>query len=122
MFLASMFEFEKLETFRQSVEFYQELRKGPLNSKSLERYEKDQLGRSALSVVANIAEGNGVRSKKSKANYLRIAGGSLTESAALLILFKEIGLIAQGHFKDLYSRAERISRMLMALIRYNQKD
>jgi four helix bundle protein len=121
-FLASMFDFEKLDVFNYSVEYYKELRKEVLKSKDLERYEKDQIGRSALSTVANIAEGNGVFSQKAKSNYFRISRGSLSESVGLLIVFKKIGVISEQTFTPLYKKAERISKILLALIKNAQSD
>ncbi len=53
----------------------------------------DQVGRSALSIVANIAEGSGSRSDKARKNYYAIARASLFENVALLdVLLKEFNL------------------------------
>jgi four helix bundle protein len=51
---------------------------------SLNRIVKDQLERASLSVVLNIAEAGGRRSRRDKARYYAIARGSATETAALL--------------------------------------
>lgn len=45
---------------------------------------RDQLERASLSVVLNIAEAGGRRSRRDKARYYAIARGSATEVAALL--------------------------------------
>lgn len=50
----------------------------------LNRIVKDQLERASLSVVLNIAEAGGRRSRRDKARYHAIARGSATEVAALL--------------------------------------
>jgi len=51
---------------------------------TLNRIIKDQLERASLSVVLNIAEAGGRRSRREKARYYAIARGSATEVAALL--------------------------------------
>lgn len=51
---------------------------------SLNRIVRDQLERASLSVVLNIAEAGGRRSRRDKARYYMIARGSATEVAALL--------------------------------------
>jgi four helix bundle protein len=51
---------------------------------TLNRVVKDQLERASLSVVLNIAEAGGRRSRRDKARYYAIARGSATETAALL--------------------------------------
>jgi four helix bundle protein len=50
----------------------------------LHRIVRDQLERASLSVVLNIAEAGGRRSRRDKARYYMIARGSATEVAALL--------------------------------------
>ena len=51
---------------------------------ALQRIVRDQLERASLSVVLNIAEAGGRRSRRDKARYYTIARGSATEVAALL--------------------------------------
>jgi len=51
---------------------------------ALNRIVKDQLERASLSVVLNIAEAGGRRSRRDKARFYAIARGSATEVAALL--------------------------------------
>ena len=51
---------------------------------TLNRIVKDQLERASLSVVLNVAEACGRRSRRDKARYYAIARGSATEVAALL--------------------------------------
>jgi len=75
----------------------------------------EQLGRAALSVCANIAEGAGEFSGDAKASFYRIACRSATECAAILDASKKIGIadkhvVAEGRAKLL-----RIVSMLIKL-------
>ncbi len=80
-------------------------------------FEKDQLGRSALSVVANIAEGNGAHSSKAKANYFRIARGSISEAAAILSVLFDCDILTKDDYSNLHDLAGEISKMLYSLMR-----
>jgi len=67
-------------------------------------YLADQLGRAALSIVLNIAEGAGEFSKKGKARFYRMALRSTTEWAAIMDVCKILGLIdehAESQARDL---------------------
>ena len=54
-----------------------------------------QLRRAAISVPANIAEGNGRKTRKDYVNFLRIAQGSLREVQTYLLFVVETRLIEQ---------------------------
>jgi len=79
-----MLAHEKLDVYRCATEYI--ARVGPLldalpaGSAAI----RDQLERASLSVVANIAEGAGLRTPKEKSRHYAIARGSAMECAALL--------------------------------------
>ena len=77
------FGFEKLEVYKLALNFVDEARLLSRKYPSEEYYEMArQLRRSSVSVVLNIAEGSGKRTKKDFANFIRTAIGSLLESVA----------------------------------------
>ena len=77
----------------------------------------DQLNRAALSIAANIAEGNGRFTKPDRRNFFGIARGSVQECVPLLELATRRQLISEAtHFK-LKDQLEEIARMLTGLIR-----
>ena len=82
-----------------------------------ERYGlTSQIRRSAVSICANLAEGN----KKSQKDYLRfidISQGSLEETKYYLILSKDLGYIPPETFDQFFGCSEDIGRMLNALSR-----
>src|SRR5688572_14114004 len=53
-------------------------------AEGLHHIVRDQLERASVSIVLNVAEGGGRRSRREKARFYAIARGSATEVAALL--------------------------------------
>ncbi|MFM8727987.1 MAG: four helix bundle protein, partial [Planctomycetaceae bacterium] len=76
----------------------------------------DQLNRAALSISANIAEGNGRFTKPERKNFFGIARGSIQECVPLLELARSRGLLTADDHEALKSQREEISRMLSGLI------
>src|SRR5260221_9924061 len=79
---------------------------------------KDQIRRAAVSIMANIAEGHGRRSNIEFANFLNIARGSVAEVQSHLYVAKGLQYIENTEFERMYSSAEEVSRMTLALARY----
>jgi four helix bundle protein len=76
---------------------------------------RDQLRRSCVSIMANIAEGHGRHSDKEFANFLNMAQGSAAEAQSHLYLALDLGYIDQACFSELYSSLEEISKMIKGL-------
>ena len=76
-----------------------------------------QIRRAAVSVPANIAEGQGRQHTKEFLNFLSIARGSLMEVETHLILSQRVGLIDQPTLDALLKTSDEISRMLSGLRR-----
>src|SRR5690348_1780202 len=55
-----------------------------------------QCNRSAISVVANLAEGSSRQNPKDQAHFSEIAYGSLMELACLLVLSVDVGILAES--------------------------
>ena len=78
----------------------------------LNRIVKDQLERASLSVVLNIAEAAGRRSRRDKARFYAIARGSATEVAALLDVLALRRLASPAQIRSGRRLAIRIVQML----------
>ncbi len=76
-----------------------------------------QIRRSASSIPANIAEGNGRDNRGDYIHFLRIAQGSLKELETHLLLSTEVGLSATNNIDPLLMNCDRLGRMLRSLIR-----
>ncbi len=83
-----------------------------------ERYRlTDQLCRAAASVPTNIAEGKGRGSLAEFRQFLVIARGSIEETRYLLLLAKDLGLLAPEAHTQLEASYTEISKMTNALLR-----
>ena len=79
---------------------------------------KDQLGRSALSIASNIAEGYERSSVKERAHFLKIAKGSSGEAWTQLLIGVEAGFIDRAKGLQAAGEAKEISKMLYGLVKY----
>ena len=78
-----------------------------------------QMRRTAVSIVCNIAEGQGRWTRPDYRRFLLIARGSAFELEAQLIIAQDIGYIED--VEELTERAIEITRMLNGLLRYVAK-
>ena len=76
-----------------------------------------QIRRAAVSVPANIAEGNGRRSLGDYLRFLSIANGSLTERRTLLLFAHGLGHLGDADLRRLDEGIDRTGRLLGGLIR-----
>ncbi len=75
-------------------------------------YLVDQLNRAALSIVANIAEGNGRWHVKDRKSFFWIARGSTQECVAILEVCRRRELIALEIHEAFRDDLERIGKMI----------
>lgn len=74
-----------------------------------------QLIRAAISIPANIAEGNSRGTRKDYANFVSIARGSVAELETLLLLSRDIGLSALTDIDMALRKTDEVGRMLTGL-------
>lgn len=115
-----MFLFEKLNVYQKSLEFAERLSILTDNLPKGQGYIIDQLQRAALSVPANIAEGNGRHHMKERLNFFWIARGSAFECVPILELCFRKGLIDKAQHAELKMELESITKMLSGLIESNK--
>jgi len=99
----------KAKTFNLNVQKF--LLKGKLDNAM-----RNQLRRSSLSIVLNIAEGSGRKTKADKRNFFIIARGSAFESVAIFDILKDEGVLEEVDFQIFYSLCEELSKMLYSMI------
>ena len=66
---------------------------------------RDQIRRSAISIMANISEGHGRKSDKEFANFLNYAHGSVAETQSHLYIASDLGHLRNDEFNGLYGLA-----------------
>ncbi len=76
---------------------------------------RDQIRRSSISVMANIAEGFGRRSNNEFSNFLNIAHGSAAETQSHLYIALDLDYLSKSDFDELYKLYDENSRMIMSL-------
>ena len=111
------FAFEKLQFYQKSILFADNV---CTLTKDFPRgfyFLVDQLNRAALSISANIAEGNGRYTKADRKNFFIIARGSVQECLPLLELAIRQGLLESERQKGLKADLEEIARMIAGLIK-----
>ena len=79
------------------------------------RVLQDQLERASLSVVCNIAEGAGRRSRKDKRRIYAIARGSAAEIGAIVDVLRLRHLAPEGQCRSARSLALRVVQLLTKL-------
>lgn len=83
---------------------------------------RDQMKRAAISIMANIAEGHGRRTRTEFANFLNIARGSAIELQSHLYVALDLGYINEAEFNDNYLMLDEISKMTVSLSKYLRND
>lgn len=81
---------------------------------------RDQIRRSTVSIMANIAEGFGRRTNREFANFLVIAHGSAAETQSHLYIALDLKYIDQDVFDAIYHLLDEVSRMTMGLCKHLQ--
>jgi four helix bundle protein len=108
--------FEDLVVWRKARRLAAEIHDACAAGRKVHDYAlTDQLRRSAISVVSNIAEGFERKQAGSFAQFLAYAKGSCAEIRAQLYLARDVGWLPPGEFGKLMDLAEEMGRMLGAL-------
>ena len=77
----------------------------------------NQARRAAVSVSANIAEGQGRRGAAEMVHQLSMAGGSLHELETHLLIAQRLGYLSQAALAPLLAQTDEVGRLLSGLIR-----
>ncbi|WP_317898793.1 four helix bundle protein [Aurantibacillus circumpalustris] len=83
---------------------------------------KDQVRRSAVSVMANIAEGFDRRGDKEFARFLNISKGSLSETKSHLYVALDVDYINEDTLNVLAEKIDEIGKLISGLINYLKKE
>ena len=121
--MSSLKCFEDLEVWQKSREFAKEIytisRESHLSRDFILR---DQIIRSAVSIISNIAEGFERGGTGEFIQFLSVAKGSAGELRSQLYIVLDQGYIDENKFKELIEMNTAISRMISRLIEYLRKS
>lgn len=116
-------KFEELQVFQEAHKLtlmvYKSTSKFP---RSEEFGLRSQMRRSAVSVAANIVEGNSRSHKKEFLQFLYIVNGSLEETKYHILLAKDLNYIFGEEYQVLHAQAELVGKLLKGLINYCKKS
>ena len=78
----------------------------------------DQLQRSAVSIMTNIAEGFARYNRKDFMRFLNYAQSSAAELKSLLYIVQDSGWVSANTISNLQNNSEKVKSMILGLINY----
>jgi four helix bundle protein len=114
--MGSISRIEDFEVWRKSRELVNFVFKITSDDKfNKEFFLKDQLKRSAISIMSNIAEGYGRGGNKEFIQFLYNANGSLNELKSQIYISRDAGLIEETDLNISFDLLKQIELMIKAL-------
>ena len=110
------FMFEKLKVYQKAFDFADQVAELTEDFPRGYGFLADQFNRAALSVAANLAEGNGRFTKADRHNFFIIARGSTQECIPLLELARRRKLLQPDDHSEMRAHLESIAKMISGLI------
>ncbi|MGH7143067.1 MAG: four helix bundle protein [Planctomycetota bacterium] len=116
------FMFERLDVYQKSVDVAFDVTNLCQTFPKGFGFLSFQFCRAALSISANIAEGNGRFSKLDRRNFFIIARGSVQECLPMLAVARRMNLIDDEFQKKIRGDLQDLAKMLSGLIRRNDPE
>lgn len=112
-------KFEDIKAWRKARELMKEIYRTSSVGKFAKDWSlKDQIRRSSVPTMSNIAEGFNRQSDKEFIRFLYIAKGSTAEVQSQLHVAFKLDYISKKQFESLYNRAEEITKLTSGFINY----
>ena len=116
-------KFEDLTVWQSSRELVKTIYNSTNNTKFKKDFSLiDQIRRSSVSVMANIAEGFGRNSNKEFAHFLNISHASIAETQSHIYIALDLQYINNEDFEIICDKCNEISKMLHSLQNYLLKN
>lgn len=111
--------FEDLEVWQKARELIRDIYKLTVGQKFSKDFGlKEQIQRSAVSIMSNIAEGFERKTAKEFIQFLYIAKGSSGELRSQLYVAYDLGYSTDEDFNKCLSKSEQISKSIGGFIKY----
>jgi four helix bundle protein len=121
--MATFQKFEEIKVWQKAREVTKKIYQISSGEKFSRDYGlRDQIRRDSVSIMSNIAEGNGRKTNKDFANFLVLSHGSAAEVQSHLYVALDLNYISKDDFSILYQQLEEISKMTMALAQHLLKN
>lgn len=112
-----MFDFEKLDVYQEIRDANRKVLSYLNSNESLPGYIRENFKQQTMSILLSLAEGTGRMSRQEKKEYYTAARGNVFNCVALLQTLIDLNLIDYLLYEDFYQGYERISKMLLGMIR-----
>jgi four helix bundle protein len=117
--MAKVKKFEEIQSWKRARSLTKEIYRATLTGSFAKDFGlKDQMRRSAVSMLSNIAEGFERGGDKEFLQFLAIAKGSAGELRAQLYVAFDQQYLAQKQFESLSQEATEISQLISGFMRY----
>ena len=117
--MAGFKKFEEIKAWQKARKATNEVYQMTSDGKFIKDFGlRDQIRRSCVSIMANIAEGQGRHSDKEFANFLNFAHDSIAETQSHLYIALDLQYLTEDEFKNVYDLLEEIAKMIMALMKH----
>lgn len=112
------FRFRKFQVFQDAKRLHKEIviLTGTFSTRYY--YLVDQVRRSSLSVVLNIAEGSSKQSDKDFNRFIAMSLGSVDETITCLEVAKDLGIVTESKFSFFEKEYESVSKQLGGLSKF----
>jgi four helix bundle protein len=113
-----MTDHRKLLVWQKAVALTEEVYRATTTLPSTERFGLvTQMRRASVSIPSNIAESCGRSSRRDRARFLEVAGGSILELETQLEVSRRLAYISNDVFQKLIRQTSEVGRMLNGLKR-----
>jgi four helix bundle protein len=117
-----MFDFEKLDLYQVIREQNTKVLRFILGQNELDPFLLEQWKKTSLDIVLNLAEGTGRMANTEKKSYITASRGGVFAAVALLDIVHQLDFVDDDTYRDFYDGYEKISKMLLGMIRsYSQQ-
>jgi four helix bundle protein len=111
-----MFNFEKLETWQEAINFAAVVYALTRSFPDQERFGlTNQMRRAAVSISSNLDEGSSRSSRSDFARFVEIATGLVFEVVSQSFIGRNQRFLTEGQFLKVYAAAEKQGKMLSGL-------
>ena len=117
--MAKIEKFEDIKSWKMAREVVRKIYKASKTGDFAKDFAlRDQIRRSSVSIMSNIAEGFEREGNREFINFLTIAKASCAESRSQLYVALDQGYMTQSDFEEIYKGLSEVGNLLGGFIKY----